>query len=134
MAQDEVKMMAQVKSVGKQYLMTTLKLNSLFKALPGVLNESEEIIDLIRGDHGMKEFVVVATDKRIIFISKPIIGGLTVKENDYSKIASIQFKVGFLGLWSNLNVNLKDGSVLNLKVQVNSEGGPFTEKANKYLK
>lgn len=132
MAQDEVKMMAQVKSVGKQYLMTTLKLNSLFKALPSVLNESEEIIDLIQGDHGMKQFVVVATDKRIIFISKPIIGGLTVKENDYSKIASITFDEGWI--WSNLNVNLKDGSVLKLNVLVKGEGKPFTEKANKYLK
>ena len=132
MAQDEVKMMAQVKSVGKQYLMTDFKLNSLFKALPGVLEPAEKIIDIIRGDHGLKDFVVVATDKRIMFVAKPLIGGLTVKENDYSKIASIAFDEGFL--WSNLNVNLKDGSKLTLKVLVKGEGKPFVEKTNKHLK
>ena len=66
------------------------------KELPTILWENEVVKDIVQGYYNNGQGVLVATDRRLIFIDKGIFVGLKVEDFPYDRISSIQYKTGFL--------------------------------------
>lgn len=64
------------------------------KELPSILWEDELIEKLVQGIYENKVGILVATNKRLIFIDKGLIYGLRVEDFSYDKISSIQCETG----------------------------------------
>ena len=68
------------------------------KELPSILAEDEIIENILSGIYSNRRGILVATNRRLIFVDKGIMGGVKVKDFSYEKISSIQYKTGmFLG-------------------------------------
>jgi hypothetical protein len=63
-------------------------------ALPDVLSEDEKIVYLIEGRNKLNNnhIILVATERRLIFIDKEFMYGLKVEDFSYDKISSIQYE------------------------------------------
>ncbi|HOB43694.1 MAG: hypothetical protein BWY45_02970 [Euryarchaeota archaeon ADurb.Bin294] len=66
------------------------------KALPSILWEDENLEKLVQGFYHGGTGILVATDKRLIFIDKGLIYGLRVEDFPYDKLTSIQYKTGLI--------------------------------------
>lgn len=66
------------------------------KELPNILWEDEIIEKIVQGLYETKQGVLVATNKRLIFVDKGLIYGLHVEDFPYNKITSIQYKTGLI--------------------------------------
>ncbi|RXA19922.1 hypothetical protein EQO05_07175 [Methanosarcina sp. MSH10X1] len=80
------------------HLDTTSKLfgHKEIKELPNILWEDERIEKLVQGLYEKKNGILVATNKRLIFIDKGLIYGLRVEDFPYDKVSSIQYKTGLI--------------------------------------
>jgi PH (Pleckstrin Homology) domain-containing protein/putative oligomerization/nucleic acid binding protein len=65
------------------------------KALPDILWEDERVEQLIQGTYENGTGVLVATNKRLMFVDKGI-AKLRVEDFPYDKISSIQYKTGMM--------------------------------------
>ena len=66
--------------------------------LPHILWEDEIIRDIVQGFYTKGNGVLVATNKRLVFVDKGMGWGLRVEDFPYDKITSIQYSTGlFLG-------------------------------------
>jgi len=65
------------------------------KELPNILLGDEKVKIIIRGNHGICVGILVATNKRLIFVSKNL-GDLTVEDFSYDKISSVQYQTGLV--------------------------------------
>ena len=65
------------------------------KELPKVLWDGEEIVDGASGQMDGKNGLLVATNKRIIFIEKGLIGS-KVRDIPYDKMSSLEYGTGML--------------------------------------
>lgn len=65
-------------------------------ALPSILWEDEKLEKIVQGMYTNKLGILVATNKRLVFIDKGLIYGLRVEDFPYDKISSIQFKTGLM--------------------------------------
>lgn len=66
------------------------------KELPQILWEDEHLEKLVQGWYNNGTGILVATDKRLIFIDKGLIYGLRVEDFPYDKLTSIQYKTGLM--------------------------------------
>jgi Bacterial PH domain/Short C-terminal domain len=66
------------------------------KQLPGILWEDERVENLIRGWYASGTGILVATNKRLVFVDKGITK-LRVEDFPYDKITSVQYKLGLAG-------------------------------------
>ena len=64
------------------------------KQLPSILWEDEVVEKLVQGIYGSGYGILVATNKRLIFVDKGWIYGLRVEDFPYDKITSIQYETG----------------------------------------
>jgi hypothetical protein len=60
------------------------------KELPSILWEDECVEQIIQGTYNNGNGILVATNKRLVFVDKGIIFGLKVEDFPYDKITSIQ--------------------------------------------
>lgn len=67
----------------------------VIKGLPNILLEDEKVKIIIQGEHGIHSGILVATNKRLMFVSKSF-GDLRVKDFQYDKISSIQYQIGLV--------------------------------------
>lgn len=65
------------------------------KELPSILWEDELLEDIIQGNYNNSNGLLVATNKRLIFIDKGIMK-LKVEDFPYDKISSIQYETGMV--------------------------------------
>jgi len=65
------------------------------RELPSILWEDEDVEKLIQGTYGGSSGVLVATNKRLVFVDKGI-AKLRVEDFPYDKVTSIQYKTGLL--------------------------------------
>jgi hypothetical protein len=65
------------------------------KELPKILWDDEMIEQLVQGTYNVGTGVLVATNKRLIFVDKGI-GKLRVEDFPYDKISSIQYETGWM--------------------------------------
>lgn len=66
------------------------------KELPKILWDDEQVLDLVQGFYNTGTGILVATQKRLLFIDKGILGGLKVEDFPLDKISSIQYSTGLL--------------------------------------
>jgi hypothetical protein len=66
------------------------------KELPNILWDDEEVLDLVQGFYNNGTGVLVATQKRLLFVDKGMLGGLKVEDFPLDKISSLQYSVGLL--------------------------------------
>ena len=66
------------------------------KELPNILWEDEKLEKLIQGFYEKGTGILVATNKRLIFIDKSLLGKLRVEDFPYDKISSIQYQAGLI--------------------------------------
>jgi hypothetical protein len=66
------------------------------KELPSILWENENVENLIQGTYNNGNGILVATNKRLIFIDKGLVFGLKVEDFPYDKISSIQYSTGIM--------------------------------------
>ncbi|CAD0218912.1 PH domain-containing protein [Chryseobacterium sp. JV274] len=66
--------------------------------LPDILSAHEKIVYLVEGRNKINNhhIILVATDRRLIFVDKEFMYGLKVEDFSYSKISSIQYETAFL--------------------------------------
>lgn len=66
------------------------------KELPNILWEDEVLEKLVQGLYNNGNGILAATNKRLIFIDKGLLGGLKVEDFPYDKISSIQYQTGIM--------------------------------------
>lgn len=66
------------------------------KELPNILWEDEMLETLIGGNYDKGTGILVATNKRLLFVNKGLMWGLKVEDFPYDKISSIQYTQGFV--------------------------------------
>ena len=71
---------------------------SEIKELPNIIRDDETIKDIVSGFYASHSGILVATDKRLIFVCKGLMWGLTVEDFPFDKISSIQYELGMLTL------------------------------------
>ncbi len=66
--------------------------------LPDILSAGEKIVSLVEGRNKVNNhhIILVATDRRLIFVDKEFLYGLKVEDFSYSKISSIQYETGVM--------------------------------------
>ena len=65
------------------------------KELPGILGETEPVLDAVSGTYENGNGLLVATDRRVIFVDKGLVGS-RVEDFPYDKITSLQYQTGLL--------------------------------------
>lgn len=67
-------------------------------ALPDILSVNERIIYLVEGRNKTTQhhIILVATDRRLMFVDKEFMYGLTVEDYSYTKISSIQYETAMM--------------------------------------
>lgn len=68
------------------------------RALPDILSVDERIVYLVEGRNKTTQhhIILVATDRRLMFVDKEFMYGLTVEDYSYSKISSIQYETAMM--------------------------------------
>lgn len=66
------------------------------KELPNILWENETVENVIQGTYNNGNGILVATNRRLVFVDKGILYGLKVEDFAYDKISSIQYETGML--------------------------------------
>ncbi len=66
------------------------------KELPSVLWEDEKLEKMVQGLYGKGQGILVATNKRLIFLDKGMVGNLRMEDFAYDKITSVQFDTGMI--------------------------------------
>ncbi len=66
------------------------------KELPNILWEDETVENVIQGTYNNGNGILVATNRRLVFVDKGILYGLKVEDFAYDKISSIQYETGML--------------------------------------
>lgn len=78
------------------------------RALPEVLSENEKIVYLIEGRNKMTNhhIILVATDRRLIFVDKEFMYGLKVEDFSYDKVSSIQYEKSLM--LASIDIHISD--------------------------
>jgi len=91
---------AQIRSIGYVGTVWTRK---EIKSLPALLTPDETVLGLASGWHANATWVVVCTNKRVIFLDKGLLYGLRQKDVPLDKINSITQETGMIwgtvGIW-----------------------------------
>ena len=66
------------------------------KELPKILWDDEQVLDLVQGFYNNGTGILVATQKRLLFVDKGLLGGLKVEDFPLDKISSLQYSTGIL--------------------------------------
>lgn len=66
------------------------------KELPNILWEDEELLNLVQGMYNTANGILIATNRRLIFIDKGIFGRLKVEDFPYEKISSMLYSTGIM--------------------------------------
>lgn len=64
--------------------------------LPNILHDTEVVLDLAQGTYENGNGLLVATDRRVLFINRGILYGLKVEDFPLDKVSSIQYETGML--------------------------------------
>lgn len=93
------------------------------KSLPTILWDDEKVEALIRGNYYKGGGILIATNKRLLFIAKGLLFGLRVEDFPYNQIVSIQFQSG-LGI-GRITV-FASGNQASIEDVTNQRGREFT--------
>lgn len=92
--------MTTIEDINQKIKETGAKIDFLVKSdinsIPGLLSNDEVFENVIQGIYNKRHGILVSTNKRLIFIHKKLIGGITVEDFPLSKISSIQYNIGLI--------------------------------------
>ena len=88
---DEIK--SQIKTLGG---MDAYRGKREINELPNILAHNEPVLNIVQGYYSGGNGILVATDRRLVFIDKGMIYGLKVEDFPYDKLSSIQYETGML--------------------------------------
>ncbi len=86
---------AEIKSLGLDNVVTFLGRKEI-NELPSILDQNEKITNLIQGTYNGGQGILVATNRRLVFVDKGILYGLKVEDFPLDKITTIQYETGLL--------------------------------------
>ncbi|MGG5207853.1 PH domain-containing protein [Chryseobacterium sp. MIQD13] len=77
-------------------------------ALPEVLSEDEKIVYLVEGRNKLTNhhIILVATERRLIFVDKEFMYGLKVEDFSYDKVSSIQYEKSLM--LASIDIHISD--------------------------
>jgi len=93
------------------------------KELPSILWEDELPEALATGTYGTRKGIVVATNRRAVFIDKGLMS-LTVEDFPYDRISSIEYHTGML--WGSITI-YTSGNKAEIKQVPKDQVRPFAE-------
>ncbi len=64
--------------------------------LPNIIAEGETIFGLVQGIYNNGQGILVATDRRLLFVDKGLIYGIKVEDFGLDKVSSIQYETGMI--------------------------------------
>lgn len=64
--------------------------------LPNILWDDEKVENIIQGTYNNGNGILIATNRRLVFVNKGLIYGLEVEDFAYDKISSIQYETGIM--------------------------------------
>jgi len=116
---------AQIKALAE---VDTFGTKKEIRYLPDILTENESILALTSGLMGGNTWLIVCTEKRVIFLDKGMMYGLKQRETPLEKINSIEQKTGMMfgsiGIW--------DGAAhMEIKKVSKRTVRPFVEAVNR---
>ncbi|AZA80153.1 hypothetical protein EG347_04335 [Chryseobacterium sp. G0186] len=81
------------------------------RELPNILSADEKIVYLVEGRNKTTthHIILVATDRRLIFVDKEFMYGLKVEDFSYSKISSIQYEAELM--LASIDIHVSDDIV-----------------------
>jgi hypothetical protein len=81
------------------------------RELPEILSADEKIVYLVEGRNKTSKhhIILVATDRRLIFVDKEFMYGLKVEDFSYDKVSSIQYKKELM--LASINIHTADNIV-----------------------
>lgn len=102
------------------------------RELPNVLSEDEKIVYLVEGRNKTTthHIVLVATDRRLVFIDKEVFYGLKVEDFSYDKVTSIQYEKEFMLASIDIIVS---GEILEIDGVGKYEAELFCEKVRDFM-
>ena len=98
--------------------------------LPKLLWGDERIERLIQGLYNNRYGILVATDRRVLFLDKSMFGGMKVEEFHYDKISSIQHETGFI--FGGLTI-FTSGNRAEIKQVVKDQIRPFADTVRTFM-
>lgn len=97
------------------------------KSLPEVLHEGESIKGLTSGLMDANTWLIVCTDRRIVFLDKGLIYGLQRKDTPLEKINSIEHKTGMI--FGKITIR-EAGTEMTISNIYKETVAPFVESVN----
>lgn len=93
--------------------------------LPTIIPEDEQIFGLVQGKYNGGQGILVATNKRLLFVDKGLFYGLKVEDFGLDKISSIQYETGIF--YTDIKI-IASGNIAKISNVENSSGREFCEK------
>lgn len=100
--------------------------------LPNVLSTDEKIVYLVEGRNKTTQhhIILVATDRRLIFIDKEFMYGLKVEDFSYNKVSSIQYEKSLM--LASIDISISD-NILEIDGVGKYEAELFCEKVRDFM-
>lgn len=98
--------------------------------LPAIIPEGEEIFGLIQGVYNGGQGILVATDRRLLFVDKGLLYGLKVEDFGLDKVTSVQIETGLI--LADIKI-MASGNIAKIANVDKTEGRKFCEKVRAKL-
>lgn len=102
------------------------------RELPNVLSTDERIVYLVEGRNKTTKhhIILVASDRRLIFVDKEMLYGLKVEDYSYDKVTSIQYEKELMLASIDINVS---GDIVEIDGVGKYEAELFCEKTRDFM-
>lgn len=100
--------------------------------LPDILSEDERIVYLVEGRNKVTKhhIILVATDRRIIFVDKEFLYGLKMEDFSYNKVSSIQYETALM--LASIDIHIAD-NILEIDGVGKYDAELFCEKVRDFM-
>lgn len=102
------------------------------RELPNILSVDEKIVYLVEGRNNISNhhIILVATDRRLIFVDKEFMYGLKVEDFSYDKVSSIQYETEFM--LASIDIHAS-GNIVEIDKVGKYEAELFCEKVRDFM-
>lgn len=102
------------------------------RELPEVLSRDEKIVYLVEGRNKITKhhIILVATDRRLIFVDKEFMYGLKLEDFSYDKVSSLQYETSFM--LASIDIHVSD-NIVEIDGVGKYEAELFCEKVRDFM-
>lgn len=98
--------------------------------LPAIIPDGEELFGLVQGVYNGGQGILVATDRRLLFVDKGLLYGLKVEDFGLDKVTSIQIETGLI--FADIKI-MASGNIAKITNVEKTGGRTFCEKVRAKL-